>query len=769
MLIFKRVVSMGKCFFTISLLLILGAVKPVSMAAMDEYESAARAFAVSQLKDPNTYSPAPPSELNPYKDMSPEQIGRIQAEAMKNGSILTFYPSGLPSMFLSYADHQKQGLEKGWYENGRVKYEEHYHHDELADGIYFDPTGIQLGEVKRGTGIKIVYPKLYEQQSRALGFTAYKNGQKDGVETIYRDYEKKIKSSESHYIEGKLHGIKTLWMSTGQKNSEENYENGVQHGKSICWYENGKPRSIIEYNHDQIVNSTFYYETGLKSREMSNQEENKWFPSGQLMLHTMKDNAGTIVSGQSFDTFGNQNGNVVNGVGSLIEADTGDYKSSLVSLLYIYKPTFPSISMGLPSIVAAIDYGPESSSVHLRLTFHVDSNSDWQGGTVTILLPEGCRSDDPLRFTLAEPVTNKEIELGSITITLPQPYEKWNGSILADIEGVVRGCKVRYQPVAARHEVQEEIKPTLQSKGPRKAKAFQTPGRSMKTSKDMPHHAGGFVPADAQPVDSWRLLTPDRQIKEWALYRSPSILLVKEGQEEDWHVVRSNFNYRPGGMLVRAADFVVVWGTESTADVSKGIPYHVEKSLDGGKTWLPLEIPRVDYLLDMALNDTRDIILVSGIRIGKDGIPAGKEWYETAPIMMFSKDGEHFIEQVSTVGDSGWGEQYVRSAAPNGKYKAFISMSHGIDSTSYSLYFVKAHDEIPQWQQSLPEGCEIVWSSDSRILAIQKGGQIILYYDVEGCKIEEVPGGCDYLQSEKNNKAGLEFDQKVRSLLDTKK
>ena len=685
----------GKCrFIAVCLIFVLGAMVPTCIGAVDEYEAAARGFAYKQLQDPNTFSPSPPSDINPYKEMSQEQIENIQSRARRNGSILYFHLNGVPALFMSNVNGKKHALAKAWYESGRVKYEEQYEKDML-------------------------------------------------VEIIYRDYEKKIKSRERHYKEGKLHGVTTAWMPSGQKNSEEHYKDGLKHGKYTNWNSHGKIQHTSEYVNGKTTGAyTYYYETGIKSHESSTKEEKKWFPSGKLMVHTVKDEDGSVVSGQSFDRLGNQNGKVVNGNGSLIEADTTNHSllRPLIHHLHIYKHVlkqrFTGMPLGLPSVTkASMDYN--HSDIKFSIKFRIRACPNWEGGTVSILLPDGYSSDSTLQFTVESRNTKEDIGLGSVEITLPHPYVKWTGSILADIDGIVKGYKVRYQQAIVQHKAEKEkAEPRPRSNRPRKPRALQTTGRSLKTSKHMPHNTGQIVPADGKIVDNWKLYMPDRQVKEWAIYRSPAMLLMKDGRGEDWKVVRKDFDYRPGGMVVHGEDYMLVWGTEATEDIGNGIPYHVEKSFDGGKTWSLFEIPKVDFLL--SVREMENIMVISGIRIPKDGIAADMDWYEMKPVMIFSKDGVNFVEQVgSSFLDFGRGKTVTKSIAPNGKYKAFISAFHGMDSTSYSLSFVKAQDEIPERIVSVPENSEIVWSADSQILAIKKDDKFVVRYDVKADKTEE--------------------------------
>ena len=756
---------MSKCFIAVWLLYTLG---PVCIAAVDEHESAARAFALKRLQDPNTFSPSPPSDLNPYKGMSQEEIKQLQDKARANGSILRFQLNGLPSLFVSYKNHKKHGPEKAWHETGRIKYEEHYHAGELVNGIYFDQSGTKLGEITDGAGLKVIFPRPSDMQDQALCFIEYKDSKKHGQETVYRNYEKKIKSRERYYKEGKLHGVALGWRSNGTKNSETHYKDGVEHGKSIHWGETGNVSSIYEYKNGDIKDYTRFYGNGQKSVEVLSEEEKRWHPSGQLMLHIVKKDADTVMSGQSFDLLGNENGKVQNGNGRLIEVDISDYRtnSRLLSRLRVYKDGKTYMPGNLPSIVKpSMDYSHESSNIQFKIEFHAGYCPDWQGGTVAVLLPEGCSSDDELKFAVEGSAAKQDIELGTLEVALPQAYEKWTGSILADINGIVKGQKVRYQQVILKNKVKGK-KPPIRPlpNRQRKPRAFQASGKWWKTAKGLPHNTGQILPVNAQIVDSWRLLMPDRQVKEWALYRSPAILLMNKGKAEDWEVVRKDFDYRPLGMVVHGADYILVWGTEATDDISKGIPYHVEKSLDGGGTWSKFEIPEVDCLL--GIDEENGVMILSGIRIPKEGMPLDKEWFEIKPVIMYSEDGKTFIEQVgSSLFDFGKGEIITRSVAPNGTYKAFITKRRGMDSTSYSLCFMKAQDEIPASIASVPEKSELVWSVDSNILGIKKSDKYVAYYDVDADKSEAVLASSGSRRREKDKESEAAFDLKVRALL----
>ena len=384
--------------------------------------------------------------------MSQEEVRELRSRAMRDGSTLLLYRNGLPAIFKSQKNFQKHGLYKTWYHDGRVKSEENYADDKLLTGIYYDKSGTVLGEIKQGTGVRTIFSVRPDED--VCGTAHYVDGLKHGTEILYRDYAKRLKSSEAQYKKGKLHGIKTSWMSSGEKNSEEHYKDGLQHGKSIYWHKNGQVQSTGEYTAGQRTGaSAIFYESGVKAEETSKKVHKRWYPSGQLMLQETLVEWGKVSSGKSFDSLGNQNGSVMDEVGSLICCDTSsdfwEYQ------LLIYKRNFTPRSIQLPSILASSAFSPNSNVVEvLALRMKAPPNANLAKFVVSIILPDDCKSDGPLKFEVGNLQAGSSAKLGPVTITMPQPANKWTGKVLVDVQGLVDGHIVRYQyPVLVKMNV----------------------------------------------------------------------------------------------------------------------------------------------------------------------------------------------------------------------------------------------------------------------------------------------------------------------------
>ena len=410
-----------------------------------DHASLARDFVATCLSKKNIYIHNPPADLNPYKDMSREEVGELRSRAMSDGSTLILYRNGLPAIFKSQKNFQKHGLYKTWYHDGRVKSEEDYADNKLLTGIYYDKSGTVLGEIKQGTGVRIVFGSSAERCEDVCGTTHYVDGLKHGTEILYRDYAKRLKFSEAQYKKGKLHGIKTSWMSSGEKNSEEHYKDGLQHGKSIYWHKNGQVQSTAEYTGGQRTGvSAMFYENGVKAEETSKKVHKRWYPSGQLMLQETLVDLGKVSSGKSFDSLGNQNGSVTDEVGSLICCDTSSHfwKYQLV----IYRRNFAPRSIQLPSILATSTFSRNSNVLEvLALRMKAPPNANLTKFVVSIVLPDDCKSDGPLKFEVDNLQAGSGTKLGPVKITLPQPANKWTGKVLVDVQGLVDGHSVRYQ------------------------------------------------------------------------------------------------------------------------------------------------------------------------------------------------------------------------------------------------------------------------------------------------------------------------------------
>jgi len=94
---------------------------------------------------------------------------------------------------------------------------------------------------------------------------------------------------ESHYKDGKLDGLRTVFSKKGTLLRVDVYREGRRQGKSTVYYEDAvHPRAVIHYENDQPVGtSEIYYEDGslMAEEQYENSKHSRvtqYFPSGEV-------------------------------------------------------------------------------------------------------------------------------------------------------------------------------------------------------------------------------------------------------------------------------------------------------------------------------------------------------------------------------------------------------------------------------------------------------------------------------------------------------
>ncbi len=672
---------------------------------------------------------------------------------MANGAVLFLQPSGLPGKLESRFEYKEHGVHKTWHQNGRIRTEETFDHGKLLTGIYLDTSGNVLNTIREGTGTRIAFGEpIGGASGRINGIAEYVDGLKHGRESFYADYEKGIKRSEEYFREGKRHGTKTMWMSTGEKNMEEHFKEGKPHGRSLCWHKNGQLQSCQEFNQGNRVGAwTTFFENGTNATEISDDRHRQWLPSGQLMVDKRLGEGGKVTSGVSCDSLGNTNGVVSGGVGILVHGE--GYKRFGQYLMAVHekgKRHAATIRLPRPNV----SYGYSSNTVKMTASFEIPQGT-WEHGTVSLVLPPEIHANVDPTFRVGKLESGYTTNLGPVTIAFPQDVEEWKGTIMADVNGVVNGHPVRYQhPIFS--GIPKMDKPPATPRRRRPPKPYRVSHTSTRRGSKAPCVGDKTMRPYSQAVAHWRLSK-----RQWLLYRSPALLLISEDNGNSWRIARSDFSYSPVTLQVRSEDSMLLWGTRPTKEVSEGIPYAVEQSTDRGETWQPLNVPKVDFLLGVGGNEKA--LMVSGSRIPKDGIPPDTDWFELQSITFVSQDGTNFTE---IVGPNLFGIEKIKtkSVAPNGKSRAFLSVSSWLD-TSYGLYLAKGEDELPLNVISPPAGGDLVWSGNSRILAVRNKDQFVTYVDTTSGDSEKARLAYARTASEKEHSELTAFDEKVRTLI----
>ena len=100
---------------------------------------------------------------------------------------------------------------------------------------------------------------------------------------------------ESRFLNGKLHGKKTLFKNDGSIHSETPYLNGKLHGRSITWYSAAAGRPSLEKLHisGKQISDKVYFRSGSVRIETS-------FKGGKPLLKSTWDKDGNLIESETF-------------------------------------------------------------------------------------------------------------------------------------------------------------------------------------------------------------------------------------------------------------------------------------------------------------------------------------------------------------------------------------------------------------------------------------------------------------------------------------
>jgi len=688
----------------------------------------ARAFVTECLHSTNVFVLNPPADANPYRDLSPaERMKRLQ-QAGLNGSMLFLYPDGLPQKFETKKLFKPDGANKIWHPNGQPAAVEQYRKGKLVTGVYYNLDGKQLDEVTNGSGRQIVFdteaigsPGLIRQTIE------YRNGVKNGIETAYSDYAKGEKTSETYYVDGKRNGLNVTWRN-GHKLSEETYTNGLQDGVAIAWDVSGQTNSITHFRNGRFDGLWVrFFPNGKEAEEIvyatnGIASHKTWYANGALMAGEIQGENG--LAAKSYDFTGRQTGEVKAGNGALVMDDESMTLNGASSWFYlkVFENGRETKSYALPKITIQESSLPQASNT-TAFFLEIQATEPARDVSVSLRLPAGVASASPPVFAATNVLAVVGRTLGPFELKFSVSFQQWTGEIVADVSAEVNGHPVHYQTLALHREKAAELSPP-----PSTARLNQQP-RSLKTDLVFmlrgtnPKLATGEAPPFQQAVDMWSCGD-----ERWLLYDRPALLLWSNNRGKDWQIMRKDFAYQPDGLACWSAGRILLWGTKPTQTPEHGIPFVIEQSSDGGKSWQPLKarLP-IDYLLGLLVNERG--LIVSGIRLPKGGLPEGKDWFELPETSLVSEDGRFFTEWAGPI-FFGRGQIEEKSVAPNKTARAYLLNQSFLDQ-SFCLYAARSLAEIPKPVGYSEQKPGIVWSGNSRIVALQTNGVFTAYGDLD--------------------------------------
>lgn len=209
--------------------LLLLAAAPLQAADSDD-ATRARAFVRNCLDNPGkvfVFNPPAGSGVA----LAADERQRWLTAAQRTGSLLYLYLNGMPARLEAHQDFKEHGAWKSWYPDGTPRSEEHFTDGHLLSGRYYDATGALVQQLTNGTGTRLSFSELADHAAWRT-VTDYRDGLKQGTETVYSDWTARKKSLEAHYEAGQLQGVRQRWTPDGQLYAEETFDKGKLVGRA---------------------------------------------------------------------------------------------------------------------------------------------------------------------------------------------------------------------------------------------------------------------------------------------------------------------------------------------------------------------------------------------------------------------------------------------------------------------------------------------------------------------------------------------------------
>lgn len=720
-------------------------------------EEALRRYVEAAVVDPTIFVMNPPAELRAYEGLSPAELGKRQMKAIENGSVLSLYPNGIPLKLESRKDFKLHGSSKSWYQDGTLQMKELYESDRLIEGQYYSNEGKLISEVKGGRGKKLSFD-FDEGRPVIRSETEYLDGLKHGRGTLYRDYAKKQILEETEYLRGEKSGIQRSWMNSGQLNYEIPYLADKQEGTATYWHENGMIQSLSTYRKGIMVgNNSRYTKDGQKIEETIRDGEKilmqmKWYPDGALMtLMTYDPIKQRVCDAISYSRDGSVNGEVKNGEGMLVLADADNDLTFESFFVEIFDKEAPTTRDSLPVWSHS---SPSSKGNVITLSFTASDVADFDELEGVIQPPDARAEAITIRCKPGE-------EVRDVKLPLPEDADSWVGTIYGQTVAKGRLGSFHFTQIIYSQTQEPSQNEEVSTPTPRR----QPLPMYVSESSDEGTKVGSLsFPPLRKSLGAWT-----SEAGQWVIFSHPAAIIHRKSPQEAW-VVMKEFAERPAGLLMLGNEHLLVWSTKATATPQKGIPYSVEESTDGGKTWKTFKIPQVDFLKNIRFEN--GVLIISGIRLPKDGLAPEKDWFELPQTHFLSSDEGQNFSEIAGISFLSIGHVISKSSAPDNIHRAYLS-DISFQGSFYEIYLADGPDTIPRKILNVSLKPEMVWSENSQILALRHGETFFAYYDIaEGRSGYETLIALSNKTREpltkKQKEEIREMDQKIRQMLGNK-
>jgi antitoxin component YwqK of YwqJK toxin-antitoxin module len=208
------------------------------------------------------------------KELLPYRNGLLNGETKK------YKPNGFCVETKTFQNGVKHGPATLYWDQNVLAANERYIEGKLITGLYFNPLGKLIAQVKDGNGFSVRWAddrsyelvefiagtpegciRLFDSKGFLLHEYIQRNGVKDGKETLF--YEGSIQPKlQLYWKEGLIHGLVSSWYPSGKIESEREMCQNKKHGLLSARYENFDLMLIEEYDRGFLVKGQ-YFKKGL--------------------------------------------------------------------------------------------------------------------------------------------------------------------------------------------------------------------------------------------------------------------------------------------------------------------------------------------------------------------------------------------------------------------------------------------------------------------------------------------------------------------------
>ena len=178
-----------------------------------------------------------------------ETINQTDINGHKQGLWRGKYPNGSIRYEGSFTNDQPVGEWKRFHENGKIKALLHnFPNTDKASAELFDSNGVRYAKGNfKGTAKDSTWN--YYNSLQLVGQENYSEGEKNGRSLTF--FENGSPATESNWVNSQLNGVSRSFYSSGKKKTEILFQQGKRQGLNLIYYESGQIQITGQYNNDQ--------------------------------------------------------------------------------------------------------------------------------------------------------------------------------------------------------------------------------------------------------------------------------------------------------------------------------------------------------------------------------------------------------------------------------------------------------------------------------------------------------------------------------------